>query len=58
MWPQVVFLAMTLVGLGIALQRHGQPRTGTESIWGSLIGQAIVLGLMYWGGFFDCFFRR
>ena len=31
---------------------HGQRKTGRENAWHSVIGTTIMLGLLYWGGFF------
>ncbi|EHW2218196.1 transglycosylase SLT domain-containing protein [Salmonella enterica subsp. enterica serovar Abony] len=51
-WPQVIWAVMVLLGLGIELARHGQPRTGKHSFWWQLSGTALVAGLLWSGGFF------
>lgn len=51
-WPQGIYLALVLIGLGVAAAKHGQPKTGTYSFWVSLPASAILLGLLAWGGFF------
>lgn len=51
-WPQVIWAVMALLGLGIEMARHGQPRTGKHSFWWQLSGTALVAGLLWSGGFF------
>lgn len=52
-WPQVIWCVLTLLGLGIALARHGEPKTDKHSFWWSLTGTIIVAWLLWCGGFFD-----
>lgn len=51
-WPQFIYLALTFVGLGLAWERDGRPKTGEYSVVTDLIATAIVCGLLYAGGFF------
>ena len=51
-WPQLLILALLLVGTGVQLAKHGEPRGGKHSFWVALISDAILIGLLYWGGFF------
>jgi hypothetical protein len=50
--PQVVYLILFFLGLGICLERHGKPKTGEYNFLIDLSGGLIALGLLYWGGFF------
>ena len=50
-WPQYVFAALTLVGIGISLANHGKPRT-PESFWRTLFAALFELWLLKEGGFF------
>lgn len=50
-WPQITWIALAAMGVGIALVQHGQPRKPTDA-WSILIGTAISSGLLYAGGFF------
>ena len=50
-WPQVVYIALTILGLGIAAAKHGQPRE-PYSFPTSFFATAIVFAILYWGGFF------
>lgn len=51
-WPQYVWMALSVLSLGISLAKHGEPETGKKSIWMSLTTFAIVGALLYFGGFF------
>ena len=50
-WPQIILVGLLLVELGMALAKHGEPRESNFSVWNSLISDAIILGLLWWGGF-------
>jgi phosphate/sulfate permease len=52
-WPVGIYLALTAAGLLLMAHKHGQPRTGTHTLWGGLFSTALVLALLAWGGFFD-----
>jgi hypothetical protein len=56
MWPQLIYLALTFIGLGILLTQFGERKTGTHG-WGEIFATIVVLGLLYWGGFFDPLFK-
>lgn len=51
--PQIIYLAFTLVGLGISAAKHGQEKKGQENVWATLIVTCFIYGLLYWGGFFS-----
>lgn len=50
--PQLIYLIMLALGLGIAMAKHGEPRPPHDA-GAALIGICIVLTLLYWGGFFS-----
>ncbi len=50
-WPQITWIALAAMGVGISMVKHGQPRE-PYSLWTSLIGTGIAVGLLYAGGFF------
>jgi len=53
MIPQLTYLAMTFMGLGIAIVQHGTPKKPSKNnAWLSIIGTAVVMALLYKGGFF------
>lgn len=49
--PQVVFIVVMALELGIIIARWGQKKTGTYGA-NDFFGTAIVLVLLWWGGFF------
>lgn len=51
-WPQITYIVLTTLGIGLVLAKHGQPRTEKYNVWWSLIGTAMVLPILYYGGFF------
>lgn len=51
-WPQLTWLCLMLVGLGIILAKHGEREDGRYNVYRT---GAITLGLaviLYYGGFF------
>lgn len=52
-WPQYTYLALTLIGLGVLIEKHGQPKTGEYNFWFNLGVSAFVYFLLYSGGFFS-----
>lgn len=53
-WPQVIILALSFMGLGTHLIKHGEPKKDPRYNFGmEVIAAAIHLGLLYWGGFFS-----
>ena len=57
MTAQIIILALFFIGACLSANSHGKPKTGKESFWVWLISSLITLGLLYWGGFFDCLFK-
>lgn len=50
--PQIIWIVLLALGLGISIQQHGQPKTGHHNFGVSLLGAALSAGILYWGGFF------
>ncbi|HEX7111395.1 MAG TPA: hypothetical protein VF216_03050 [Mizugakiibacter sp.] len=50
--PQIIYLSLLLLDLGIHLVRDGQRREKPYDFGGELISVCLVVGLLYWGGFF------
>jgi hypothetical protein len=57
MIPQIVMICLVFLGLGMAMAKHGQPRTGNENFFVTLISAVISHAVLYWGGFYDVFFK-
>lgn len=51
-WPQVVWLVLAGLGIGIGLAQHGTPKTGRHNIVVDVLSVGIGLLLLYCGGFF------
>jgi len=51
-WPQLTYLALIGIGLGIALAKDGEPRDGKHNFIAFIIVHAITLYILYAGGFF------
>lgn len=56
-WPQLIYLSLCVLGLGVHIAMHGKPRP-PYSMWYALISIAIAWPLLWWGGFFDPLFNR
>jgi hypothetical protein len=54
--PQIIWFALMLFDLLYSAYNHGKPR-GVYNIWVTLIATSIFIPLLYWGGFFDVFFK-
>lgn len=52
-WPQGILLTMMLIGEGISLSKYGQKKQDSYDIIDVLVAPLIMLGLLYWGGFFS-----
>lgn len=51
-WPQVIYLAISLIGVGISLAEHGKPKEGKHSVFVTLFATVVGYVLLYKGGFF------
>jgi len=49
--PQLIYLALTFMAVGITAAKHGQPRE-PYSLGMTVFSAATSFGLLYWGGFF------
>lgn len=49
--PQLIFIAITMMALGISLAKDGQPSKISSK--NMLIGMIIEYSLLFWGGFFS-----
>jgi LPXTG-motif cell wall-anchored protein len=51
-FPQMIYIILWGMSMGMAIVRHGQPETGKHNAIVSGIAGIIMLALLYWGGFF------
>jgi hypothetical protein len=56
MIPQILFIIIVMLGAGVTIAKHGEPQK-PHNIVTTLIAQVIMHGLLFWGGFYDCFFK-
>ena len=52
-WPQVIWVCMAGIGLGIHIAKHGEPNVQKFHAGAKLVYVLLMAGLLYWGGFFD-----
>ena len=50
-WPQFVMAALIFVGIGHSLARFGQQKTDRYDWTDLILGPAIAIVLLYYGGF-------
>jgi len=53
MIPQLIYLAIVCVSIGISLEDHGKPKEGEHNAWYGFVAITIHLLILYAGGFFD-----
>lgn len=53
-YAQIILIFLMTISLGMNLSSHGEPRK-PQNGWHSFISYVLVMGLLYWGGFFDNF---
>jgi LPXTG-motif cell wall-anchored protein len=51
-WPQILWIVLAALGVGIAIANHGKPKTGRENAWSTIIATALAWALLSAGGFF------
>ncbi len=50
--PQIIYLALIMMDIGISLAKHGEPKNEKYNVWITLASAAIIVALLKWGGFF------
>lgn len=51
-WPQITMASLTLIGLGVALAKDGEPKKEKHSFWFSVFNTVLCYIILYYGGFF------
>ena len=51
--PQLIIISWSCFNIGVHLAKQG--KTFNHKIFLSIIVTIIQVGILYWGGFFDCF---
>lgn len=50
--PQIIWIVLTMLGLGIYLAKHGKKKEDNYNFWSALLGVILNCILLYYGGFF------
>ncbi len=53
MIAQLIYIALTLIGLGMAFAKHGEEEKKKYNGWVSLFATIIIWTILWWGGFWD-----
>jgi hypothetical protein len=54
--PQIIYFFFVLFGMLMTANKHGKPQS-PYNFWTTLISVLIQASIMYWGGFFNVFFK-
>ena len=57
MIPQIIYFILVLISWMTISYLHGKPKEGNYNIFVTILSTLINMGLLFWGGFFDCFFK-
>ncbi len=53
MIPQLLYIMLCILGLGVHMANHGEERVKNYNGWTQLISIIIIWVLLYYGGFWD-----
>jgi hypothetical protein len=51
--PEIIYIVLASLSLGITAVKNGEPRKGKINFAAVIISQALTFGILYWGGFFS-----
>lgn len=57
MMPQIIMICLTMIGLGLSISNHGKTESKKENAYIYIISLFITYVILYYGGFFDVFFK-
>lgn len=60
MWPQILILIIYMVGSIYTIKQQFSKKIDNAQkadLIAHFLGRCVILALLYWGGFFDCFFH-
>lgn len=52
-WPQIIWIVLMAMRLGVFVVMHGKPRTEKFSVWQQTFQIGSMFLLLWWGGFFS-----
>lgn len=50
--PQIIWIVLSMIGLGTSMANHGKPSNGKHNFWIILISAGLNFWILYAGGFF------
>ncbi len=50
---QITLIIIWAIGLLIASNEHGKPKTGTNNFWHMFIAIVLNFAILWWGGFWS-----
>ena len=54
MIPQIIYLMLVMMGLGIHITRHGEDKKPDKyNVWTKLMFSMMTITILYYGGFWD-----
>ena len=53
MLPQLIYLAIGLIGLGMECAKHGEEKKEKHNGWTTFFAQIIIWFILWWGGFWQ-----
>ncbi len=53
MAPQLIYIALIFMSLGLELSKHGEEKKGKHNFWTKLIVMSGICFVLYMGGFFN-----
>lgn len=53
MIPQLIYLALTVLGLGLHVAKHGEPKENKYNVLRYLFNSIVTITILYYGHFFD-----
>lgn len=57
MIPQIIILVLWFFRLTVHMSKHGEPMDQKYNAGATFFWMVVMLGLYYWGGFFDIFWK-
>ena len=51
--PQIIVLVLYSITIGIEMAQHGETYVTKHNVFITMIGVVMMLGLLWWGGFFS-----
>ena len=53
MIPQLIIIMLGMIGLGMNVAKHGEPKDSKYNGWTHLVATLIIWTVLYYGGFWN-----